>query len=76
MRDPAQRERAVPARERLQHEAAREQVEAGPAVFLGHRDAEVAGRADLRERLGRPPLLVVHPLRERMQLLAREYQTP
>src|SRR5690349_22761330 len=36
-RSPAQRERAVPACERLQHEAAREEIEAGAAVGLGDR---------------------------------------
>src|SRR3546814_8492429 len=34
--------------------------------------AEVTGRADLREDLGRPPFLVIHALCERIQLGLRE----
>jgi len=72
MRHPAQRQGVVPAPERLQHHAAGHQVGAGAAILLRHGDAEQAGRADGRERLVRPPLLGVHALAERIELVARE----
>ena len=61
----------VPAREPLQHEAAREEIDARAAVLLGHGDAEIALGAELGEGLRRPPFLRVHARGQRVQLPAR-----
>ena len=50
VRHPAERQRVVPAREGLQHQAAGEQVQPRAAQGFRHRDAEVAGAPDQRNR--------------------------
>ena len=72
MCNPAQCHCVVPARERLQHQTAGEHVQARTPLGFGHGDAEIPGLADHIEGIFRPPLLVVHTLRQRVKLLARE----
>jgi hypothetical protein len=52
--------------------AAGEQVGTRAAQHLGRGDAEVAIGPELGKGLVGPPLLVVHSLRQRIQLRARE----
>src|SRR5437764_445282 len=62
----------VPAGEALQHQAGRQKVQTGAAVFLGDGGTEKAVIADNAERFVRPPFLTVHPFGKRIELLACE----
>src|ERR1700756_759380 len=62
----------VPASEALQHQAGRQKVQTGAAVFFGDGGAEKAVIADRAERFVRPPFLTVHPFGNRVELLVRK----
>ena len=68
VREPGEGEGMIPSCHGLCDQPGAEQIEAGTAVALRHRDAQIAGRSESRERLGRPPLLVVHALGQWVEL--------
>ena len=71
VRHPGEAERVIPARDRLQHQAAGEQIRTDAAVTLRHRDAEVATLAEPGKCRRRPPFLAIHARGQRVELLAR-----
>ena len=72
MRDPGQRERVVPAPERLQHQTGRGEIEPGAAIGFRDGHAEIALRAQFWKGFGRPPFFRVHSGRETVEFAPGE----
>ena len=72
MRDPADGHRVVPTGDGLEDEPGGDEGAADAPIFLGNGDAEIAGGAETRKEIVRPPLVTIHARGERIELTARE----